>query len=69
MFSSFYGATLPVTGLHWPPYFIEYKEEASNGSLVSMYKGPDGLLLRTTANILNFTYSFLPVSNWVEVSN
>ncbi|XP_071536168.1 ionotropic receptor 21a-like [Panulirus ornatus] len=58
-FSNFHGATVPVTGLPWPPFIIQFEEKAIDGSVVKKYKGPDGLLLRAAANTLNFTFSFL----------
>lgn len=57
-----------VTGLHWPPSFIQYVETAADGTRVQNYKGPDGLLFRAVANALNFKFNFLPVRNWKEVS-
>lgn len=63
---SFQGASVNVTGLSWPPFFIEY-ERTSGGTNVKEYKGPDGLLFTTVANKLNFTFSFLPVIDWAEV--
>lgn len=65
---SFYGAAVSVTGLHWPPFFIEYVESSYDGIAVKKYTGPDGLLINTIANALNFTFSLLPVASWGEVS-
>ncbi|XP_071535584.1 glutamate receptor ionotropic, delta-1-like [Panulirus ornatus] len=67
--TSFYGATVNVTGLHWPPYFMVDQGRTPDSARVKEYKGPDGLLLGTIANTLNFTSNLLLVSNWKEAAD
>lgn len=59
---------MSVTGVHWPPYLVVYEDTTSEGTKIKKLKGPDGLLARTVADSLNFTCSFFPAGNWLEVS-
>ncbi|XP_071535572.1 ionotropic receptor 21a-like [Panulirus ornatus] len=68
-FTNFHGMTVNITGLSWRPYFTEYEEKATDGTSVKNYKGPDGLMFVTIADTLNFTYSFLPVSGWIDAAD
>ncbi|XP_071527362.1 ionotropic receptor 93a-like [Panulirus ornatus] len=64
---SFHGATVPVTVLPFPPYWVEEYHQAVNGTTVKIYTGTDGELLHAVAGALNFSFLVLPTANWDEV--
>ncbi|XP_063584656.1 glutamate receptor-like [Penaeus indicus] len=67
-FENFHGAEVGVTALPFRPYWIEEETLGQDGALHKTYTGSDGLLLRTIAESLNFTFTPLPVSTWGEVT-
>ncbi|ROT79299.1 Variant Ionotropic Glutamate Receptor [Penaeus vannamei] len=67
-FENFRGAEVGVTALPFQPYWIEEETTGQDGALRKTYTGSDGLLLRTIAEGLNFTFTPLPVSTWGEVT-
>ncbi|XP_071527026.1 ionotropic receptor 93a-like [Panulirus ornatus] len=66
-FDDFHGATIPVTVLPFPPYWVEEEHQTANGTTVKIYTGTDGELALSMARTYNFTFHVLPVKNWPEV--
>ncbi|XP_071527024.1 ionotropic receptor 93a-like [Panulirus ornatus] len=63
-FSNFYGATVNVTALPFPPYWS--KLEAPGNT--TQYSGTDYYLLEAIADALNFTIYVVPTVTWAEVA-
>ncbi|XP_071527361.1 ionotropic receptor 93a-like isoform X2 [Panulirus ornatus] len=65
-YDDFQGATIPVTALPYPPYWVEEEHQTANGTTVRIYSGTDGELLNSVARALNFTFITLQIASWVE---
>ncbi|XP_071528798.1 ionotropic receptor 93a-like isoform X2 [Panulirus ornatus] len=63
-FSNFHGATVNVTGLPYPPYWV-----TSGEGNATRYSGVDYQLLQTLADVLNFTIQVLPSATWQQVTD
>ncbi|XP_071527025.1 ionotropic receptor 93a-like [Panulirus ornatus] len=65
-YDNFQGATIPVTALPYPPYWVEEEHRTANGTTVRKYSGTDGELLNSVAGALKFTFYVLPTASWAE---
>ncbi|XP_042872735.1 uncharacterized protein LOC122253582 [Penaeus japonicus] len=68
-FEDFHAAEVGVTALPFSPYWVEEDTKSPDGSLSRTYSGSDGLLLRTIAEALNFSFVVLPVAGWGQVTS
>ncbi|XP_071527771.1 uncharacterized protein [Panulirus ornatus] len=66
-FLNFQGATIPVSVLPFPPFWVEEDQQAADGTTVRSYSGTDGEMFLSLARALNFTFRVLPANNWIEV--
>ncbi|XP_069999969.1 ionotropic receptor 21a isoform X2 [Penaeus vannamei] len=66
-FWNFYGATVNVTALPFPPYWSVLEEPSASSP--GRYSGTDFLLLEATAEALNFTFRVVPTETWTEVAD
>lgn len=67
MLFSFYGATVNVTALPFPPYWDTVEESAPAGTTTKRFTGTDYLMLEAIAEALNFSIQVLSTANWDEV--
>ncbi|XP_069951456.1 ionotropic receptor 21a-like [Cherax quadricarinatus] len=68
-YHNFYGATVNVTALPYKPFWSVVEEQSGNGTGVTRYSGSDSMMLRTIADVLNFTFNVLPVTTWDQVTD
>ncbi|XP_071527773.1 ionotropic receptor 93a-like [Panulirus ornatus] len=66
-FGNFQGATIPVSVLPFPPFWVEEDQQTADGTTVRSYSGTDGEMFLSLARALNFTFRVLPANNWIEV--
>ncbi|XP_037800843.1 uncharacterized protein LOC119595769 [Penaeus monodon] len=68
-FLNFYGATVNVTALPFPPYWDTVEESAPDGTTTKRFTGTDYLMLEAIAEALNFSIQVLSTANWDEVTD